>query len=54
MIDRKIPREQRDRMIVLEGESGIIGVIGLGFDQKFIADDKTVNFLNADWREYNG
>ena len=52
-IERKIPKEQRDKAVVLEGSCGVIGVIGLGFDKKFKANDETVKFLNVDWGEYN-
>ena len=52
-IDRKIPLEERDKAVVLESGGCILGVIGIGFDSKFLANDKTVKFFNLDWRKYN-
>ncbi len=53
LIDKKIPVRQRDKLVVIDSDYGVVGVVGIGFDKKYFADDKTVKFLNIDWREYN-
>lgn len=53
-IDRKIPIEDREKTVVLESGGVVVGALDIGFDSKFLANDKTVRFFNLDWRKYNG